>query len=311
MAWSADVFHTINSNDIQFIAASTNQGYFDNVGGTRRQGLDLALSGTAGGLKWHLTYSYMQLSSRFEVNASSNSTADLNGNILVRPGDHIPLIPRHTGRLVLDYEFNKHWDIGANVALVSGSFLHGNENNANQAGGTNGGGGFVEGDGGFGLRVVNLKHLARYETPGSLCAVVNLLDKRIFNRRVPNQQFSSIQAALRFNPSDWTHENAGVPRAAARHLGRGAHPPRLTKSAVRGGSRRRTEFPCRRHPQGNEPNQHHSLDHLERPLGLGGCERVKKCNLLKSLNHADEHVQVQGQYRGGNVNQAPRSGKFV
>ncbi len=48
--WSVDVFRTINSNDIQFIATSTNAGYFDNVGSTRRQGLDLALGGKEGEL---------------------------------------------------------------------------------------------------------------------------------------------------------------------------------------------------------------------------------------------------------------------
>ena len=39
--WSADVFHTVNQNDIQFVATATNAGYFDNVGNTRREGLDL------------------------------------------------------------------------------------------------------------------------------------------------------------------------------------------------------------------------------------------------------------------------------
>jgi iron complex outermembrane receptor protein len=34
--WSADVFHTATSNDIQFIATATNSGFFDNVGSTRR-----------------------------------------------------------------------------------------------------------------------------------------------------------------------------------------------------------------------------------------------------------------------------------
>jgi outer membrane receptor protein involved in Fe transport len=34
--WSADVFHTATTNDIQFIATATNSGFFDNVGSTRR-----------------------------------------------------------------------------------------------------------------------------------------------------------------------------------------------------------------------------------------------------------------------------------
>ena len=59
LIWSADVFHTLNSNDIQFIATGTSQGYFANVGSTRRQGLDLALGGKAAGLSWHLAYSFV------------------------------------------------------------------------------------------------------------------------------------------------------------------------------------------------------------------------------------------------------------
>ena len=136
--WSADVFHTANSNDIQFIATSTNAGYFDNVGSTRREGLDLAFGGKQGGLIWKLAYSYVDATfqSTFVVNAQSNSQADANGNIVVHPGDHIPLVPQNTGRLILDYDFSKHLDLGANLIVVSGSFLHGNENNANVAGTT-------------------------------------------------------------------------------------------------------------------------------------------------------------------------------
>ena len=40
--WSVDVFRTVNSDDIQFVATTTSQGYFANVGSTRRQGADLS-----------------------------------------------------------------------------------------------------------------------------------------------------------------------------------------------------------------------------------------------------------------------------
>ena len=138
--WSADAFRTLNSDDIQFVATSTNSGYFDNVGSTRRQGLDLALGGQSGALKWRLAYSFVDATfqSSFAVSAGSNSTADANGNIEVQPGDRIPLIPRNTGRLLLDYDVSPRLQIGGNLLVVSGSYLHGNENNANQAGGTNG-----------------------------------------------------------------------------------------------------------------------------------------------------------------------------
>ncbi len=62
--WSADAFRTLNSDDIQFIATSTNAGYFDNVGSTRRQGLDLALGGKAAKLTWRLAYSFVDATFR-------------------------------------------------------------------------------------------------------------------------------------------------------------------------------------------------------------------------------------------------------
>ena len=98
----------------------------------------LSLGGKEGGLTWHVTYSYVEATfqSTFEVSAESNSTADEDGNILVRPGNRIPLIPKHTGRLALDYDITPQWNVGGNVVATSGSYLHGDENNANQAGGT-------------------------------------------------------------------------------------------------------------------------------------------------------------------------------
>jgi outer membrane receptor protein involved in Fe transport len=217
LTWSADVFRTLNSNDIQFIAASTNQGYFANVGSTRRQGLDLALGGKEGGLNWHLTYSFVDATfqSSFAVNAGSNSTADANGNILVRPGDRIPLIPRHTGRLVLDYQVNERLDIGGNVVVASGSFLHGNENNANQAGRTNGGGGFISGTGWIpGYAVVNLQGTFKVAKAFDVFArVANVFDKQYATGGFLTGNSFNANGTFRANPNDWTNENAVSPAA--------------------------------------------------------------------------------------------------
>jgi outer membrane receptor protein involved in Fe transport len=219
LVWSADVFHTVNSNDIQFVATSTNSGYFDNVGGTRRQGLDLALGGKEGGFKWHLTYSYVDATfqSSFVVNAASNSTADADGNILVRPGDRIPLIPQHTGRLVLDYEVNKQLDVGGNVVVASGSYLHGDENNANQAGGTNAAGAFISplGTGWIpGYTVVNLQgtyHMTKYVEV--FARVVNVLNKEYATAGFLTSSSFNPNGTFRPNPNDWTNENAVSPAA--------------------------------------------------------------------------------------------------
>jgi outer membrane receptor protein involved in Fe transport len=215
LLWSADGFRTVNVNDIQFVATSTNQGYFDNVGNTRRQGLDLALGGKEGGLSWHLTYSYVDATyqSSFEVSAESNSTADANGNIRVRPGDRIPLIPRHTGRLVLDYEVNTAWDVGGNLVLASGSFLHGDENNANQAGGTNGEGASISGTGWIpGYAVVNLQATYHATQHAEVFArVVNVFDKQYATAGFLTTSSFNPNGSFRFNPNDWTHENAEAP----------------------------------------------------------------------------------------------------
>src|SRR5262249_29622008 len=92
LVWSADTFRTVNSNDIQFVATAANSGYFENVGSTRRQGLDLAVGGRHGGLRWQMVYSLVDATfqSSFSINAASNSTADAPATILLRPRHRIP-----------------------------------------------------------------------------------------------------------------------------------------------------------------------------------------------------------------------------
>jgi outer membrane receptor protein involved in Fe transport len=218
--WSADLFHTVNQNDIQFVATATNAGYFDNVGSTRRQGVDLSLGGKEGALSWHLAYSYVQATfeSTFDINGESNSTADANGNIRVQPGDRIPLIPKQTGRLVVGYAITPRWDAGGNVIATSGSYLHGNENNANQSGGTNGEGAYVVGSGWIpGYAVINLQSTYRVSKHLELFARLgNLFDKRYATAGFLTSNSFNPTGSLIVNPAEWPNENAvspGAPRA--------------------------------------------------------------------------------------------------
>ncbi len=215
--WSADVFRTLNANDIQFIATTTNSGYFANVGNTRRQGLDLALGGTEGGFRWRLSYSLVDATfqSQFAVSAESNSTADAAGNILVTPGDRIPLIPRHTARLLLDYDHDKQWDVGGTVIFASGSYLHGNENNANVAGGTNGEGNYVSPDGTGWIPsyvVVNLYGTYHLGKRIDLFArLVNALNKEYATAGFLTSNTFNPNGTFRPDPSTYTNENAVSP----------------------------------------------------------------------------------------------------
>jgi outer membrane receptor protein involved in Fe transport len=215
--WSADLFRTLNSDDIQFIATTTNSGYFDNVGSTRRQGLDLALGGELGGFKWHVAYSLVDATfqSNFIVSAESNSSADGDGNILVRPGDRIPLIPRHTGRLVLGYDFNNQWDLGGTLIVASGSFLHGDENNANVAGGTNGEGALVSPTGTGWIpsyAVVNLQGTYHWGRRIELFArLVNALNKEYATAGFLTSNTFNPNGTFRFDPDTYTNESAVSP----------------------------------------------------------------------------------------------------
>jgi outer membrane receptor protein involved in Fe transport len=217
LVWSADAFHTVNRNDIQFVATATNAGYFSNVGNTRRQGLDLSLGGKQGGFNWHMTYSFVDATfqSNFEVSAESNSSADADGNILVRAGDRIPLIPKHTGRLVLDYDLSKQWNIGGNLIATSGSFLHGNENNANQAGGTNGEGAFVSGTGWIpGYAVVNLQSTYHVTKRAEIFArLINLFDKQYSTAGFLTSSSFNPNGSFIADPNNWPNENAVAPAA--------------------------------------------------------------------------------------------------
>ena len=219
LSWSADLFRTINHDDIQFIATTTNSGYFDNVGNTRRQGLDLGVGGKVGSLSWRVAYSFVDATyqSQFVVSAASNSSADANGDIVVHPGDRLPLVPRQTGRVVLDYSFSQRLQAGANLVMASGSYLHGNENNANVAGATNGAGQTIAADGTGWIPsyvLLNLQGTYRLGESVQLFArVVNL-----FNAQYASAGFLTVNTftpsgSFRTNPADWTNENAVSPGA--------------------------------------------------------------------------------------------------
>jgi len=213
--WSADVFHTINTDDIQFVATATNAGYFANFGGTRRQGLDLALGGRAGGLEWRMTYSLVAATFRsaFELSSPSNSTADAAGNILVRPGDRIPLIPRNSARLLLDYAPGEHWSLGASALAVSGSYLRGNENGLNRAGATNAGGAYIAGSGWIaGYAVVDLHASLRLGKHAEIFArLVNLFDRQYSTAGFLTRNAFTARGSFIPAPANWTNENALSP----------------------------------------------------------------------------------------------------
>jgi len=108
----------------------------------------------------------------------SNSTADAEGSILVRPHDRIPGIPQHNLKLRLQYEPSDQLSIGAHLIYSSSVFARGDENNQDINGRVPG------------YTVVNLD--GRYGVAKRLeifARVVNLFDKRYANFGVLGQNF--------------------------------------------------------------------------------------------------------------------------
>lgn len=135
--WNAGVFSSRNIDDIMFVSSSTSgSGYFDNFGETRRRGIETGIAGVWG--DWALGANYTFIDATYQSDKTflgeANSSAD-NGNISVKSGDRIPMIPRNILKLSANYSVTEQFNIGADAISVSGSYARGNENNDHQSGG--------------------------------------------------------------------------------------------------------------------------------------------------------------------------------
>jgi outer membrane receptor protein involved in Fe transport len=144
MQWNAGVFRAENFNDILFVADNTSGfGYFKNFGKTLRQGVELGLNGRSGQWIFGTHYTYLRATYQTPeiVLGAGNSTntaalagtPGLEGTIDIKPGDQIPLIPKHLFKIHADYQWSPEWSFGGNVNAVSGVYARGNENNQHQA----------------------------------------------------------------------------------------------------------------------------------------------------------------------------------
>jgi len=136
---SAAVFLTDLADDIQFIStsgATINAGFFQNVGDTRRQGLELALEGGSGRLRFAARYARVNATfeSPFTAFSPNNSTADAAGDIHVEPGNRIPGIPRDALKLRGELDAFERATFGATLLGFSSQYARGDENNQDRNG---------------------------------------------------------------------------------------------------------------------------------------------------------------------------------
>lgn len=170
--WHLGLFRTTNVDDILFQStggAQSNEGFFANVGDTRRQGIEASLSGVALNrrLRWYANYSFLDATYRsaFTETSAHHPDADADGRLVVRKGDRIPSLPRHSAKLGADVALTPSLDVGGDLIANSGQYLRGDE--ANRLGRT------------AGYAVVNLRANYAVNAHFSLFARVdNLFDRR-------------------------------------------------------------------------------------------------------------------------------------
>ncbi|NKI99156.1 TonB-dependent receptor [Novosphingobium sp. SG707] len=145
-AWNLRLtaFRSDNHDDIQFIAGGASGfGYFANVGTTRRQGIEA--SGAAHWGRWQVGGSYTLLDATYRtpltLNGGSNSSNDaaapgFDGEIAVRPGDRLPLLPRHLFKAQAGFDAASWLSVRAEMVAAGGVYARGNENNLHQPDGT-------------------------------------------------------------------------------------------------------------------------------------------------------------------------------
>ena len=135
--WNAGIFHAENFDDIMFVADDQSGfGYFRNFGKTRRQGVEAGFSARVANLRLGANYTYLDATyqSTEIINGGANSTNDgpapgFEGNIVVQPGNRIPLIPRNLFKAHVDWEVTADASINVDLLAASGFYARGNENN--------------------------------------------------------------------------------------------------------------------------------------------------------------------------------------
>lgn len=130
--WHAGVFDTLNEDDILFVSAGalTNEGYFGNVGRTRRRGVELGIDRSGQRLSWFANYTFLQATFEDPVTLQSvNNPRATDGEIFVSPGDRLPLVPGHLLKAGVQIEVASKVTIGGDVLASGEQFLRGDEAN--------------------------------------------------------------------------------------------------------------------------------------------------------------------------------------
>ena len=131
--WNADLFQGRSFDDLIFISsgALTNEGYFQNVAQTLRQGVELSIGGSFFDRLYGLL-NYTFISATFETDlivSSPNHPEARGGEIQVEAGDYIPGVPQHNLKADITFVVTDALSLGTNIFINSGQVFRGDEGN--------------------------------------------------------------------------------------------------------------------------------------------------------------------------------------
>jgi iron complex outermembrane recepter protein len=132
--WKLGLFRTDSQNDIIEVASVIQgRGVFQNVPGTRRQGLEAGAQYQAAPWLFYLNYALVDATYQFtgKLASPNNPSADADGNVFVTPGKHIPGIPLHQIKSGVDYAVTPALKLGTDVIWVSSQWYIGDQANQN------------------------------------------------------------------------------------------------------------------------------------------------------------------------------------
>jgi len=131
--WKLGAFLIRDRNDILNVQSPiSNFGFFTNIGGTRRRGIEAGIGFKSQGWDVHADYELLDATfqSALTLLSPNNPAADANGEIQVRPGDRIPSLPQHQFKAGIDRAVTSRWHVGADLVVATSQYLHGDEGNS-------------------------------------------------------------------------------------------------------------------------------------------------------------------------------------
>jgi len=208
--WNATVFRTMLKDDIQFISSrnSFNLGYFNNVGDTQRQGIELGLGAKFDKLNLTANYQYLQATFKDSVtfHNENNSSSDADGNFTTKSGDYLPNIPKHSLKVHAAYDITPSLTVGVNMISSASVYARGDENNKDANGKV------------AGYTVFNMDANWQFHQNWSgFVKVSNIFDKDYATMGIlGTNAFNTASKSFNTDPTGWQPEqfqSPGAPRA--------------------------------------------------------------------------------------------------